>query len=56
VVISYGASPDKAEAVAHDLESRGIRVIAVQTDQADPDDSSFMAGANVFVDGACRRF
>lgn len=36
VAISYVASAEKAEAVVRDLESTGVRAIAVRSDQADP--------------------
>ena len=35
VAISYAASADKAEAVARELESKGVRAAAFKADQAD---------------------
>lgn len=34
VVISYSSSADKAEAVAQELKSKGVRAVAMQADQA----------------------
>jgi NAD(P)-dependent dehydrogenase (short-subunit alcohol dehydrogenase family) len=36
VVISYAASPDKAEAVAAELKGKGVRVAAIRADQSNP--------------------
>lgn len=36
VAISYVASAEKAEAVAREVETAGVRAIAIQSDQADP--------------------
>lgn len=36
VAISYGASPEKAHAVARELETKGVRSVAIKADQADP--------------------
>jgi 3-oxoacyl-[acyl-carrier protein] reductase len=35
VVVSYSASPDKAEAVIAELKSKGVRAAAIRADQAD---------------------
>ena len=37
VAFTYSASPDKAEALARDLEASGGEVIAIKADSADPD-------------------
>ena len=36
VAISYAASADKAEAVVEKLKAKGVRALAIQSDQADP--------------------
>jgi NAD(P)-dependent dehydrogenase (short-subunit alcohol dehydrogenase family) len=36
VVISYAASPDKAEAVAAELKGKGVRAAAIRADQSNP--------------------
>lgn len=36
VAISYAASADKAQAVVEQLKARGVRAIAIHSDQADP--------------------
>ncbi|ATQ44258.1 SDR family NAD(P)-dependent oxidoreductase [Caulobacter mirabilis] len=35
VVVSYSASPDKAQAVVAELQAKGVRAEAIQADQAD---------------------
>jgi len=36
VAITYLASVEKAKTVAHDLESKGVRAVALKSDQGDP--------------------
>lgn len=36
VAISYAASADKAEAIAHELEAQGVRAAVFKADQGDP--------------------
>jgi 3-oxoacyl-[acyl-carrier protein] reductase len=36
VAFSYAASPDRAQQIAREIESKGVRAFAVQADQADP--------------------
>ena len=40
VAISYNASRDRAEAVVHQLEARGVHAAAFQADQGQPDDAA----------------
>jgi 3-oxoacyl-[acyl-carrier protein] reductase len=50
VAVSYAASADKAEAVVHELEQKGVRAAAIKTDQADAE------AVEALVQGVARRF
>jgi NAD(P)-dependent dehydrogenase (short-subunit alcohol dehydrogenase family) len=50
VAVSYAASADKAEALARELEGKGVRAAAFQADQGDP------AQVATLVQAVVRRF
>jgi NAD(P)-dependent dehydrogenase (short-subunit alcohol dehydrogenase family) len=47
VVISYAASADKAAAVVQELQAQGVRALAVQADQAEPEQVEALVDATV---------
>lgn len=50
VAISYAASAEKAAAVVEKLKAKGVRAIAIKSDQADP------ASARPLIDGVIQAF